>query len=178
MLETKYGKYIFQYDPDKDKGRRPAPTTPHKMIMRFDNTNLKGSNFYFIHWVMPHPAPFLALGHPPHIHKDAELLFHIGTNPDDPTDLGAEVEIYLGKEMERHVFNKSCVIFIPPNFIHCPYRSLKTTRPWIFMETNQGSVHTEKAFLQLLTEEMWDIVNNDPLEKGRIERFKHQASDF
>ena len=29
-------------------------------------------------------------------------------------------QVYLGEELEKHVITKSCVIFIPPNFIHAP----------------------------------------------------------
>jgi hypothetical protein len=97
-------------------------------------------------------------GHPPHIHKDAELLFHIGTNPDDPMDLGGVVQMYMGPEMEKHVFDKSTVIWIPPNFIHSPWRPLATTRPWIFIEVNQGPRHTEKSFRQLLPQELRDAI--------------------
>ena len=93
-------------------------------------------------------------GHPPHIHKDAELLIHIGTNPDDPMDLGAEVQMCMGPELEVHTITKTTVIWIPPNFIHSPWKPIKTTRPWIFIEINQGPAHTEKSFRQLLPKEL------------------------
>jgi len=173
MAETKYGKYFIQYGintPKIEGELRPV-------IARMDNAVAEGSYFYLVHWVFPsegagggvvsseiwktqygeraevafnHPMG----GHPPHIHKDAELLFHIGTNPDDPMDLGAEVQMYMGPEMERHTFTKSTVIWIPPNFIHAPWKPLKTVRPWIFIEVNQGPSHTEKSFRQLLPKEL------------------------
>jgi hypothetical protein len=182
MAETKYGKYFIYHD--NEKWRWPTERRP--VMSRMDNSVMKGSNFYIIHWVFPseggpgfgvinpkdseiwrtqygkgsdivftHPMA----GHPPHIHKDAELLFHIGTNPDDPMDLGAEVQMYMGPEMERHVFNRTCCIYIPPNFIHSPWKPLKTTRPWIFIEVNQGPVHTEKSFRQLLPKELREATN-------------------
>jgi hypothetical protein len=153
MAETKYGKYFFSGPPPG----RTHPLGP--IITRLDDTVAKGSYFYFVHWVLPHTADAIPVGHPPHTHKDAELLFHIGTNPDDPMDLGAEVEIYMGPELERHVFNKSTVIYIPPNFIHCPWRPLKTVRPWIFVEVNQGPMHTEKLYPQVLPEEIRNKVD-------------------
>ena len=152
MAETKYGKYFITYEGEQN---HPAG----KIISRLDDTVVKGSFFYFLHWVMPNPDFDFGIGHPPHIHKDAELLFHIGTNPEDPTDLGAEVELFMGREMERHVITKSCVVFIPPNFIHCPWKPLKTYRPWIFLEVNQGPRHTEKGFHQLLPKEVRDKVD-------------------
>jgi hypothetical protein len=154
MAKTKYGKYVISYDPAKGKEVPLGPT-----IARLDDSIAKGCYFYFVHWVLPNTSPPSKIGHPPHIHKDAELLFHIGTNPDDPMDLGAEVEIFLGPELERHVFTKSTVIYIPPNFIHCPWKPIKTERPWIFVEVNQGPVHTEKLYPQLLPKEVRDSMD-------------------
>ena len=152
MVETKYGKYFITYDPS----RWQLGNVPFRMIARLDDSVVKGSYYYHVQWELPSTTPHVPVGHPPHIHKDAELLFHIGTNPDDPTDLGAEVEIFMGKELERHVITKSTVIYIPPNFIHCPWRPLRTDRAWIFIQVNQGPFHTEKTYLQLLPKELRD----------------------
>ena len=152
MAETKYGKYFTTYE-----GEQYHPLGP--IVSRLDDTVVKGSYFYFMHWVFPTPDLDMPVGHPPHIHKDAELIFHIGTNPDDPTDLGAEVEFYMGPEMERHVITKSTVVYIPPNFIHCPWKPIRTDRPWIFLEVNQGPMHTEKLYPQVLPKEIRDKVD-------------------
>ncbi len=152
MSESKYGKYFIEYDPTLwPNERRPV-------MARMEESVMPGSFFYLIHWVPPgfgdiFPKEPLT-GHPPHIHKYAELLFHIGTNPDDPMDLGAEVEMYMGPELERHVFNRTTCIWIPPNFIHSPWKPVKIDRPWIFIEVNQGPEHTEKSYRQLLPKEV------------------------
>jgi hypothetical protein len=180
----KYDDYFIQYGITTPK----IATERRPVISRVDDAVAKGAYFYLVHWVYPFKEEegFYSgvrekgvkitdqygemsdiifkhdmAGHPPHIHKYAELLFHIGTNPDDPMDLGAEIQMFMGPEMERHVFDKSTVIWIPPNFIHSPWRPLKTTRPWIFIEVNQGPVHTEKSFRQLLPKDLreatpWD----------------------
>lgn len=160
MAERKYDKYFIAYErtqQEMEAGRRPF------IIAHLDDTVAKGCYFYSASWVFPdsfgqapgEPGKYVwSSGHPPHIHKNAELLFHIGTNPDDPTDLGAEVVIYMGPELERHVFTKSTVVYIPPNFIHCPWHPVRTWRPWIFIEVNQGPLHTEKRFWQILPEEI------------------------
>ena len=155
--KSKYGKYFIEYDPKQfPKERRPV-------MVRMQESVMKGSHFYLIHWVNPSfgkaggdikpLGTYKYAGHPPHIHKDAELLIHIGTNPEDPMDLGAEVEMYMGPELERHVITRTCCIYIPPNFIHAPWRPIKTTRPWIFIEINQGPSHTEKSYRQILPAE-------------------------
>ncbi|MCS7115792.1 MAG: hypothetical protein RMJ15_02060 [Nitrososphaerota archaeon] len=153
MTETKYGKYFITYDPEQwPEERRPV-------IIRLEDRIVKGSNFYLVHWMFPGVTPPDFVGHPPHIHKDAEILMHIGTDPNNPMDLGAEVEFYMGPELERHVITKTTAVYIPPNFIHGPWKPIKTVRPWIFIEINQGPAHTEKLYPQVLPKELRDRVN-------------------
>ena len=152
MTDTKYGKYFTTYEakPEEIEAGRTG-------IGRLDSNTMEGSYFYWVHWNLPLPPdrPVFnpGVGHPPHIHKEAEILMLIGTNPDDPTDLGAEVELQMGEEREKHIITKSTIVFIPPYLVHCPYIIRRTDRPWIFVEVNQGPVHTEKLFPQILTEE-------------------------
>ena len=147
MAGKKYEKYFIQGQSPTIR-RGPGPTQ-----ILLDDSMIKGSNFYWA-LIMPEmETPTMSVGHPPHIHKDAELLFHLGTNADDPSDLGGEVEFFMGPEMERYVITQSCCVYIPPGFIHAPWKPLKTYRPWIFIEVNQGLKHTEKFYPQLLTKE-------------------------
>lgn len=153
MVETKYGKYFITYDPKR------WPEEHRPVMIRLEDSVIKGSNFYLVHWMLPGTTPPDFVGHPPHIHKDAEILMHIGTDPNNPMDLGAEVEFYMGPELERHVITKTTAVYIPPNFIHGPWKPLKTVRPWIFIEVNQGPAHTEKLYPQVLPKELRDKVN-------------------
>jgi len=150
MAKTKYGKYFIT-------GRQPwYMDSPGPTVVEVDGTHMKGSYFYFIHWVLRVPTGISGLNawgeisHGPHAHKDAELLMHLGTNPDDPTDLGAEVDLYMGPEMEKHVITKSCVVYFPPGFVHCPWVIKRIDRPWLFVEVNQGPMHTEKSYPQIM----------------------------
>jgi hypothetical protein len=70
-----------------------------------------------------------------------------------------KVERYMGPELERYVITRTCCIYIPPNFIHAPWRPLKITRPWILIEVNQGLEHTEKSYRQLLPREVRESTN-------------------
>jgi hypothetical protein len=153
--EGKYGKYFVEYDPSQ------YPREERPVIARMDNEVISGSQFYLVHWVpttLPMPT-FAYAGHPPHIHKDMELLFHIGADPENPTELGGVVEFYMGPEMERHIITRSTVVVIPPNLIHAPWSPLKTYRPWIFIEVNQGPHHTEKFYPQLLPPDIREKIN-------------------
>jgi hypothetical protein len=126
------------------------------ILAKFDDTFIKGSHAYFLHWVMPDvdiTAEAFQIGHPPHMHKSAELLFHIGTNPRNPSDLGAEIEFSIGEEMEKHIITKTTVVYIPPNVVHAPWRPLRIDRPFIFLEVNQELKHTEKFLPHLMPED-------------------------
>jgi ferredoxin len=155
----KYSEFFYQYKPGDDNYITNLVTKdmPFDFITRFGTERfpIAGSNFYYAHWILPHDEPFLEIGHPPHIHRDAELLFHIGGDPYNPQELNSEVEFFIGVEMERHVFTKSTVIYIPPNVVHSPWRPYYTTKPWIFIEVNQGPSHSEKGYHQLLKPEQW-----------------------
>jgi len=157
-MADKYGRFFTGYQAKPEEIERGRTG-----IARVDQNTFKGCNFYWVHWNLPkaaaHSADMISVGHPPHTHKDAEILILIGTNPDDPTDLGAEVELQMGAEREKHVMTKSTVVYIPPNVIHCPYIIRRTDRPWIFVEINQGPVHTEKLYPQILTEEERRLVD-------------------
>jgi hypothetical protein len=178
MAGHKYDKYFLQ-----DSEWKKFKFVMGPIIQRMDSKTVAGSNFYFIHWVLPHDKPRMTIGHPSHIHSEAELLMHIGTNPDDPDDLGAEVELYMGPELERHVITQTTVVFIPPNFIHAPWNPLKTTRPWIFIEVNQGLRHTEKFYPQLLTKEHraqldWNFWHDDAMSEGYPNMVKPEGWKF
>ncbi|HEX2958956.1 MAG TPA: hypothetical protein VHO70_19130 [Chitinispirillaceae bacterium] len=68
----------------------------------------------------------------PHVHDYDEVLGLVGTNPDDPRDLGGETEVYLGGE--RHVITKSCLIYLPAGLEHGPFREVDIKRPIFHFE--------------------------------------------
>ncbi len=154
MAATKYGKYFIT---------GPSPEREAmKIIADLNGDLIQGSNRYLVNWVFPSPAELFGvsswdqISHGPHIHKSAEILMHIGANPDDPFDLGAEVELCMGPEMEKHIITKSTVTYIPPNFIHCPWTIKRVDRPFIMIQVNQEPRHTEKSLKNLVPEREMD----------------------
>jgi hypothetical protein len=75
----------------------------------------------------------------PHRHEYAEMLGLIGTNFDDITDLGGEIEINMGGE--KHIVTKSCLIYIPAGMEHGPFRELKMERPIFQFEVGLSPRH-------------------------------------
>jgi hypothetical protein len=131
-----------------------------KMVGHFDGTNFEGSIEYSVHWAYhkPHNVPgwkeWDDVIHGPHVHKYPEVIFHLGTDPQKPMDLGAEVIMHMGPEMEEHVITTSGMVYIPADFIHGWWYIKKVTRPFIIVEINQNGEHTEKSYPELVPEEI------------------------
>jgi hypothetical protein len=71
---------------------------------------------------------------PCHTHNFHEFLAWYGGNPNDPEDFGAEVVLYLGEEMEKHVFTRPTIVSLPEGFPHCPLEITRVDRPIIQIE--------------------------------------------
>jgi len=161
MAENKYKKYFFS---GLEPGGKPSAPGHGIDLLSLDNEVIKGSNFYRISWLDPknfenYP---MKIHLPPHIHKYTELLIHLGTNPDDPFDLGAEVTMVMGNEMEKHTFTRTTTVYVPANFLHGWWEVKNVTRPWIFIQINQGLMHSAKYYPQIFPKEIRD--NLPPLE--------------
>jgi hypothetical protein len=153
-MAAKYDNYFLS---GPIPGREAA-----KLIADLNGDLIKGSNRYLVNWVFPSPDELFGvsswdqISHGPHIHKSAEILMHIGTDPENPYDLGAEVELCLGPEMEKHIITKSTVTYIPPDFIHGPWTVKRVARPFIMIQVNQEPTHTEKSLKNLVPEKERD----------------------
>jgi hypothetical protein len=69
-----------------------------------------------------------------HSHDFHELLCFLGGNPENIDDLGAEISICLGDELEEHIITSATIVSIPPGLKHCPLIVKKVTKPFVFLE--------------------------------------------
>ncbi|MDD5339178.1 MAG: hypothetical protein PHG35_07215 [Dehalococcoidales bacterium] len=67
-----------------------------------------------------------------HYHPEAEILCFVGSDFNDLNYLGAEQELGMGKEMERHVFNTSTCVVCPGGFPHLPLITRWVDKPYYF----------------------------------------------
>jgi hypothetical protein len=132
MDESKYGKYIItevktdiflvpgeKMDEDDDS-----------TVANLDGSVIKGAFIVEAGWLKP--SEFAGLEPvPAHNHDFDEYLCQFGTDPNNPHDLGGEIEIYLGGE--KHIIDKSCIIYIPKGLVHGPIRFIKVNRPIFFV---------------------------------------------
>ena len=80
-------------------------------------------------------------------------MFLFGSDPENPWDLGAEVKICLGPEMEEHTITRSCCLRIPGGTPHGFYNIVRCWRPWMFVEVQEANPKTEKFLWEYLTPE-------------------------
>ena len=80
------------------------------------------------------PYRFGPIPDKPHTHPKSEILFFIGTDTNNLGYLGAEAELCLGKEMERHLITEPTAVVIPKGLAHCPLIITKIDRPFILTD--------------------------------------------
>ena len=67
-----------------------------------------------------------------HYHPEAEILCFVGLDPDRLDYLGAELELGMGKDYERHIFNTPTVAICPAAFPHLPLITRWVDKPYGF----------------------------------------------
>jgi hypothetical protein len=73
----------------------------------------------------------------PHSHPFIELFCYFGTNMNDPSDLGGEIEFWL--EDEKFILTKSFMCYIPSGMTHCPLRFHRMDAPMFHLTIGSGS---------------------------------------
>ena len=71
----------------------------------------------------------------PHKHDYEEIFLFLGTDPNDTSSLGAEVEFWLGEKdsLEKVVFTTSSAIYVAPGVAHFPQIWKNVRRPVMTM---------------------------------------------
>ena len=131
MADSKYGKHIVtelktpQFTPEA-VARYAAFAT---RILWMDDKVVEGAFQLNCSWYRK-PNDYMSEGH---THDCDEIIGFFGSNPDDPYDLGAEIEFWL--EDEKHVLTRSCLIFVPKGMKHCPLILRRVDRPVFHFST-------------------------------------------
>ena len=71
-----------------------------------------------------------------------EINLFIGTDPQNPEDLGGEAEFWLGegKDAEKYLITKSSCVFVPAGLVHLPIYFRSVARPFIFIALKTASL--------------------------------------
>jgi hypothetical protein len=69
-------------------------------------------------------------------------MIFMGVDPNNSEDLGAEVEIDLGKEHERYFIDKPSVVLCPEGLPHSPIITRWVDRPFAFILIDMAGEET------------------------------------
>lgn len=168
MAESKYGKYIctelkqgvvmpgFKGDQKIGQGYRDGYRMPLEHVIWMDEEVIPGAFYAECTWQWPNTmkdqrqmiiTPEMAErmrkeggpGITPHSHPFIELFCYFGTNMDDPSDLGGEIEFWL--EDEEFRLTKSFIVYIPAGMMHCPLRFHRMDAPMFHLTVGSGHMY-------------------------------------
>jgi mannose-6-phosphate isomerase-like protein (cupin superfamily) len=132
MPETKYGKFIIR-EPITKEGSAPS-------VHICGEKHLYGEEYcpgsYFPDF--PNEVTLFTVTEPciisaKHAHDYDELLYFLGGNPLNFFEYGAEAEIFMGEEDEKHIINTTTIIYVPKGLMHCPINFKRVDKPVMFM---------------------------------------------
>ena len=138
MAESRYGKYIKL----GAKATTPVPGTLWAAAASLENPDDWQGIQHRINWnYVSQPA---VMENEPHSHDFDEFLCFIGSNPADKKELGAEIEISMGKEGEKQVIDTPTVVCIPKGMVHCPINFRKVDKPVLYCNIYMSPEYVKK----------------------------------
>ena len=125
MSYSKYGKYIVTELKDPFPAEYAARYAAWATrILWLDDKVVEGANQMNCSWYMRPPGITFTDAH---THDADEIIGFFGSNPDDPENLNAEVEIWIEDDM--HLITKSAMLYMPAGLKHCPLILRRVDRP-------------------------------------------------
>ena len=114
---------VHDFETEDDAGKSPDDV-PIKRVIYMDDKVIPGSFYVEAVWVVGSiPRP-----HPLHHHDDHdEIVGFVGSNPDDPEDLGGEIDFEV--DGDKMTITKTCFIHIPAGVKHGGLCFRKIDRP-------------------------------------------------
>jgi quercetin dioxygenase-like cupin family protein len=134
---------VSRMTPPKEEAPWSPPPPPEAdggqggRILFLDKDIVPGGFYTECVWIAPRPPAAASPEQPgktkatvqPHKHNFAEVLCFFGTDPQDFTDLDAEIELWVNDE--KHIINKSVMVYLPPGTVHCPLSFHRVSKPII-----------------------------------------------
>ncbi len=143
--EGEKGKYILQelHDPNMGTPEYQAMYKKFsKRILWIDNNVVPGSFQMNTAWY--HDIPEKNPVFEEHVHEYDELIGFFGSNPEDPYDLGAELEVTI--DGETHILTRTSLIFCPAGMKHMPLKFNRIDRPIFHFSVVVGPEYNGAAY--------------------------------
>jgi len=125
-------------------GEKPGPGSADHMIW-LSGKDLEGLNAT-IAWGLCSQPGISRRGVGAHVHPVDEVLVYLGMDPHNTDNLGAEIEVDLGKEHERHLIDKPAAIVCPAGVPHMPSVTRWVDRPYAFFAVCLSGEHEAEPF--------------------------------
>lgn len=135
MAKTKYGHLIVREPFNQN------PTFPpyHKMMLYF-SSDIGAQTGFSLRYTYVNQACQVESSHK---HDHDQFLCFLGT-PDNIEEFPAEVEFFLGEEMESHIINSTSVIYVPKNTYHAPINFRRVDKPIMFINCVMSSAYVRQ----------------------------------
>jgi hypothetical protein len=141
MTGLKYAKNIVtdtrEYTPEEIAKMKemmqshPIESTVELLrLLWMDDTKVAGASFYMECIWLWGGVTTSGTTEESHSHDFDEVIGFISSNPDNPRELDARMEIILGDE--THFLTKSCLVHVPAGMKHCPLTFREVNRPVFF----------------------------------------------
>ena len=143
--EGEKGKYILQelHDPNMGTPEYQAMYKKFsKRILWIDNNVVPGSFQMNTAWY--HDIPEKNPVFEEHVHEYDELIGFFGSNPEEPYDLGAELEVTI--DGETHILTRTSLIFCPAGMKHMPLKFNRIDRPIFHFSVVVGPEYNGAAY--------------------------------
>jgi hypothetical protein len=131
-----YEQYVIR-SPLREAGNPIVKGRQNPTMTYMDRQQINVANYYIeFGWIysMPEPNPHIHQ----HMHKKFdEIVLHIGGDPENPTDLGGEIEFYV--EQQPLTFSTNTGLYLPKGTSHGPLTWKKFTKPHIEMAIMLGA---------------------------------------
>ena len=127
--EGEYGHYIVQtlHEPPVSPEFKEMYKLWGKRLLWMDTNVVPGAFQMNTTWYHSAPDMRPLYMHDEHSHDYDEMIGFIGSNPDDPYDLGGEIEFGINGELHR--LTKTSIIFMPAGVKHLPLSIISLERP-------------------------------------------------
>ena len=140
--DGEYGKYIVQ------TLNEPATMTEEfkvfyktyaQRLLWMDTNVVPGSFQMNTSWYLNASDVRPLYKHDEHVHTFDEMIGFLGSNPDDPYDLGGVIEIGINGELHR--LTRSSIIFMPAGMKHLPLSIIELHRPILHFSISLSPVY-------------------------------------
>jgi quercetin dioxygenase-like cupin family protein len=131
VSESKYGKYVVTElkTPDFPREFVTKYNAFARRILWMDSDVVEGAFQMNCSWYLK-PSPHATESHK---HDVDEIIGFFGSDPEDPYNLAAEIELWL--EGEQHIITRTAMVFIPAGMDHCPLIIRRIDRPVFHFST-------------------------------------------